>query len=191
MKTNKVAALLLAASLCAMTAGCTASNQEESEMPVVSPSAAVSQKPTQSGFANGNTGVVGSQSVTLNAPQKQRITYQQGANNSVTFISSVDQLSAYQALAGDKLDAYDKDFFNDKALVLVKYTVNSGSTQVSLDSANRVSNVVSVHVDAQPSGDMGTTDMATWLMWAEVDKSLGECQWVLDGASGTGTGVTQ
>ena len=33
--------------------------------------------------------------------------------------------------------------------------------------------------------------MATWLLWAEVDKSLSDCQWVLDGASGAGSGVTK
>lgn len=190
MKTNRVAALLLAAAMCTITAGCTASNQEESSMPVVSPSAAVTEKPSQSGFANGSTGVVGSQSVTLESPQKLRINYQQGVGNSVTYVSSVDQLNTYGLYDSDKLAAYDDSFFENKGLVLVKYTVNSGSTQVSLGSADRVNNMVSVHVDAQPAG-IGTSDMATWLLWAEVDKSLGDCQWVLDGASGTGTGVTQ
>lgn len=190
MKTNKLAALLLAGAMCAITAGCTASNQEESSMPVVSPSAAVTQKPSQSGFASGGTGAVGSQSVTLSNSDKLRITYQQGAANSVTCVTSVDQLKNYEQYGSDKLAAYDDSFFDSKALVLVKYTTNSGSIQISLDNATRVSDMVSVHVDAQSSG-MGTSDMATWLLWAEVDKSLGDCQWVLDGASSTGTGVTQ
>lgn len=159
-------------------------------MPLTSPSAAISEKPSKSGFAGGGTGAVGSQSVTLANSDKLRITYQQGAGNSVTCVSSVDQLNRFGLYGSDKLAAYDNNFFDSKALVLVKYTVNSGSTQLSLDSATQVSNMVSVHVDAQSSG-MGTSDMATWLLWAEVDKSLSDCQWVLDGASGTGTGVTE
>lgn len=159
-------------------------------MPLTSPSAAISEKPSKSGFAGGGTGAVGSQSVTLEGSDKLRITYQQGVGNSVTCVSSVDELNRFGLYGSDKLAAYDKHFFDSKALVLVKYTVNSGSTQLSLDSATQVSNMVSVHVDAQSSG-MGTSDMATWLLWAEVDKSLSDCQWVLDGASGTGTGVTE
>ena len=190
MKSNKLAALLLAAAMCTITAGCTSSPQEESSMPLTSPSAAISEKPSQSGFAGGGTGAVGSQSVTLANSGKLRIAYQQGAGNSVTCVSSVDQLNRFGLYGSDKLAAYDKHFFDSKALVLVKYTVSSGSTQLSLSSATRVSNMVSVHVDAQSAG-MGTSDMATWLLWAEVDKSLSDCQWVLDGASGTGSGVTE
>ena len=144
----------------------------------------------RSGFAGGGTGAVGSQSVTLENSGKLRIAYQQGAGNSVTCVSSVDQLNRFGLYGSDKLAAYDKHFFDSKALVLVKYTVSSGSTQLSLSSATRVSNMVSVHVDAQSAG-MGTSDMATWLLWAEVDKSLSDCQWVLDGASGAGSGVTK
>lgn len=189
MKNKKLAALLLAAAMCTITVGCTSSPQEESSMPLTSPSAAISEKPSKSGFAGG-TGAVGSQSVTLEGSDKLRITYQQGAGNSVTCVSSVDELNRFGLYGSDKLAAYDNNFFDSKALVLVKYTVNSGSTQLSLDSATQVSNMVSVHVDAQSSG-MGTSDMASWLLWAEVDKSLSDCQWVLDGASGTGTGVTE
>lgn len=189
MKNKKLAALLLAAAMCTITVGCTSSPQDESSMPLTSRSAAISEKPSKSGFTGG-TGAVGSQSVTLEGSDKLRITYQQGVGNSVTCVSSVDELNRFGLYGSDKLAAYDNNFFDSKALVLVKYTVNSGSTQLSLDSATQVSNMVSVHVDAQSSG-MGTSDMATWLLWAEVDKSLSDCQWVLDGASGTGTGVTE
>lgn len=158
-------------------------------MPLTSPSAAISEKPSKSGFADGSTGAVGSQSVPLEGSGKLRITYQQGAGNSVTCVSSVDQLNRFGLYGSDELASYDDSFFDSKALVLVKYTVNSGSTQVSLGKATQVSNMVSLQVDTQPAG-IGTSDMATWLMWAEVDKSLSNCQWVLDGASGTGTGVT-
>lgn len=190
MNNRKLAALLLAASLCTMTVGCTSSPQEESSMPLTSPSAAISEKPPQSGFAGGGTGAVGSQSVTLEGAQKLRIPYQQGMGNSVTCVSSVEELERYGLYGSDKLAAYDNHFFDSKALVLVQYTVNSGSTQLSLGSATRVSNLVSVHVDVQPAG-IGTADMATWLLWAEVDTSLSDYQWVLDGASGAGTGVTE
>lgn len=159
-------------------------------MPLTSPTAAISQKPSQGSFAGGGTGTVGSQSVTLSSPQKLRITYQQGVPNSVTCVSSVEQLNTYGLYGSEKLASYDEAFFESRALVLVKYTVNSGSTQLSLGSATQVSNMVSVHIDAQPAG-IGTADMATWLLWAEVDKSLSSCQWVLDGADNTSTGATQ
>lgn len=190
MNKHLLAALLLSAALCIAATGCTTSKQEENDMPLTSPTAAVSQKPSQSGFAGGGTGTVGSQTVALNSPQKLRITYQQGVPNSVTCVSSVEQLNAYGLYGSEKLADYDEDFFQDSALVLVKYTVNSGSTQLSLGSATQVSNMVSVHIDAQPSG-IGTSDMATWLLWAEVDKSLSSCQWILDSADNTSTGVTQ
>lgn len=189
MNKRPLAALLLAAALCTLATGCGTTKQEESSMPLTSPSAAVSQKPTQSGFAGGGTGAVGSDTVTLESPQKLRITYQQGTPNSITCVSSAEQLKAYGLYGSETLAAYDDSFFDSKALVLVKYTVNSGSTQLSLGSATQVSNMVSVHVDAQSSG-MGTADMATWLLWAEVDKSLSSCQWVLDTADNTTTGVT-
>ena len=189
MKSNKWILLLVAASMCAITTGCTGSKQEESPMPLISPSASISQKPTQGSFAGGGTGAVGSQLVTLSAPQKLRITYQQGVSDSVVCVSSVEELHAYGLYGSQTLAAYDEAFFQDKALVLVKYTVNSGSIQLSLGEATQVNQVVSVKVDAQLDG-MGTSDMATWLLWAEVDKSLSDCQWVLEGGSHAGNTVT-
>lgn len=158
-------------------------------MPLTSPSAAVSQKPSQSGFAGGGTGAVGSSTVTLESPQQLRIAYQQGTPNSITCVTSAQQLNTYGLYGSEKLASYDDSFFDRKALVLVKYTVNSGSAQLYLGSAIQVSNMVSVRIDAQSSG-MGTTDMATWLLWAEVDKSLSQCQWVLDSADNTSAGAT-
>lgn len=189
MNKHPLAALLLAAALCAVATGCSTSKQEESSMPLTSPSPAVSQKPSQSGFAGGGTGAVGSNTVTLESPQQLRIAYQQGTPNSITCVSSVDQLKTYGLYGSEKLASYDDSFFDSKALVLVKYTVNSGSAQLSLGSATQVSNMVSVRIDTQSSG-MGTADMATWLLWAEVDKSLSEYQWVLESADRTTAGVT-
>lgn len=189
MNKRLLAAPLLAAALCTLATGCGTTKQEESSMPLTSPSAAVSPNPTQSGFAGGGTGAVGNDTVTLESPQKLRITYQQGTPNSITCVSSAEQLKAYGLYGSETLAAYDDSFFDSKALVLVKYTVNSGSTQLSLGSATQVNDMVSVHLDAQSSG-MGTADMATWLLWAEVDKSLSGCQWVLDSPGNATTGVT-
>lgn len=181
--------MLLAAFLCTVAAGCGASKQEESTMPLTSPTAAISQKPSHSGFAGGGTGSVGSTPVSLESPQTLRIDYQQGTPNSITYISSTEQLRTYGLYGSEKLAAYDEAFFDSKALVLVKYTVNSGSAKLQLDHAIRVSNIVSVSIDAQTS-DFGTTDMATWLLWAEVDPSLRDCQWVLEAAQTNPAGVT-
>lgn len=181
-------AMLLAAILCTVAAGCGASKQEESTMPLTSPSAAITQKPSHGSFAGGGTGSVGSTPVALESPQSLRIVYQQDTPNSITYISSMEQLRTYGLYGSEKLAAYDEDFFASKALVLVKYTVNSGSTKLQFGDAIRVSNMVSVSMEAQPA-DFGTSDMATWLLWAEVDPSLRDCQWVLDTAQINSGGI--
>ena len=87
--------------------------------------------------------------------------------SSVRYITSVDQLPDHEALAG-----YDEAYFENKALVLVKETTSSGSVQVGIASIE--GGVVTLSHE-MPEGDV-TADMATWLLWAEVDAGL-EYEW--------------
>lgn len=90
-----------------------------------------------------------------------------GNISSVRYITSADQLPEHEALAG-----YDAAYFENKALVLVKETVTSGSVRVGIAS---IENGV-VTLSHEMAGQLGTADMATWLLWAEVEAGL-EYDW--------------
>lgn len=91
-----------------------------------------------------------------------RVAYN-GNVSSVRYITSADQLPDHEALA-----AYDEAYFETKALVLVKESVSSGSVKVGIASID--DGVVTLSHELP--GDAGTADMATWLLWAEVDAGL-------------------
>ena len=86
-----------------------------------------------------------------------------GNVSSVRYITSVEQLPTHAEFA-----AYDEAYFETKALVVVLESVSSGSVQVGIES---IENGV-VTLSHTLSGDVGTTDMATWLLWAEVEQGL-------------------
>lgn len=90
-----------------------------------------------------------------------------GNVSSVRYITSVDQLPTHEALA-----AYDAAYFENKALVIVYESVNSGSIRVDIAS---IDNGV-VTLSHEMPGELGTADMATWMLWAEVDAGLA-CEW--------------
>ena len=101
----------------------------------------------------------------MSATGAQRIEYRQNAS-SVRYITRVADLPAYEALDGYRSEEY----FETKALLVVVDTVTSGSVKVSIDSVGNGT----VTLAKEMSGDVGTTDMATWLLWAEVDQGLTE-----------------
>ena len=78
---------------------------------------------------------------------------------------------------------YDEAFFAQYALLVVTDTVNSGSIQVNIHSVTRDGDTVTVTLSKEMPGDVGTADMATWLLWATVSKDLADCQWVLAGGA--------
>ncbi|MBQ8236724.1 MAG: hypothetical protein IJZ39_01045 [Oscillospiraceae bacterium] len=100
--------------------------------------------------------------IDLGATGCVRVAYN-GAISSVRYITSVEQLPDHEALA-----AYDEAYFADKALIVVYETVGSGSVRVGIES---IENGV-VTLSHELPGDAGTADMATWLLWAEVDTGL-------------------
>ena len=95
----------------------------------------------------------------------QRIEYKQNAS-SVRYITRVEDLPAYEALDGYR----NAEYFETKALLVVVDTVTSGSVKVAIDSVGNGT----VTLRKEMSGDAGTADMATWLLWAEVDQGLAE-----------------
>lgn len=101
-----------------------------------------------------------------------RVEYQ-GNVSSVRYITSVDQLPVYEEFA-----AYDEAYFETKALVVVLESVSSGSVRVGIES---MENGV-VTLSHELSGDVGTTDMATWLLWAEVEQGL-DYEWAVANAA--------
>ena len=107
-------------------------------------------------------------------PGKVRIGYQ-GSRSYVRYITSADQLPDEEALAG-----YDAAFFAEHALLIVVETVSSGSMQLELSSVTVSGSEATVTLSREMPGDVGTADMATWLLWAEVEKGL-NYTWTLEG----------
>ena len=100
----------------------------------------------------------------------QRIGYS-GIVSSVVYVTSPAQLPQNEAFS-----KYDEAFFREHALVLVTDTVGSGSIRVGIERITLSGNTAYVKVSREMPGDIGTADMATWLIWAEVEAGL-TCQW--------------
>ena len=58
-------------------------------------------------------------------------------------------------------------------------TVSSGSVQLEIGGIYRDGDTATVKLNRAMSGDFGTADMATWLLWVEVDAGL-ELTWKLE-----------
>lgn len=102
------------------------------------------------------------------AQGKARITYN-GNESTVRYVTSVSELPSYQ-----QLSQYDDAFFQDHALVVVTESVSSGSVDVKIDSIRYTDtkNSVVLYHSALQDDQAGTNDMATWLLWAEVDRDI-------------------
>lgn len=107
-------------------------------------------------------------------PGKARVSYE-GNRSYVRYITSVAELPEEEVLA-----VYDEAFFEHSALLLVVETVSSGSIRVEMGDIFLSGDTARVTLKREMSGDVGTADMATWMLWAEVEKGL-SCGWELDG----------
>ena len=111
-------------------------------------------------------GGLGAQEIQVaGATGAERIEYKQNAS-SVRYITRVEDLPDYEALDGYR----NEEYFQTNALLVVVDTVTSGSVKVAIDSVGNGT----VTLSKEMSGDVGTADMATWLLWAEVDQGLEE-----------------
>lgn len=100
----------------------------------------------------------------------QRIGYS-GLRSNVVYVTSTAQLPKLEVFA-----KYDAEFFREHALVLVTDTVGSGSVRVGIERITVSGNTAYVTVSRNLPGEVGTSDMATWYIWAEVETGL-SLQW--------------
>lgn len=107
---------------------------------------------------------------------KVRLTYE-GNRSYVRYVTSVEDLPPEGSWTG-----YDETYFETKALLIVVETLTSGSVQVELEAIRMEGDTANVHIKRTMEGDVGTTDMATWMLWAEVEKGL-EYNWTLANAT--------
>ena len=149
------------AGLCLALAGCAAPQAAETTVPQTS---VVSTVTTQAAdpAADGP--------VAFSGAGKVRVEYQ-GNRSGVVYVTEPSQLPDVA-----ELKKFDEAFFEDHALVLVTDTVSSGSVRIELDKIAARDGTASVTLNRTMPGDAGTTDMATWLLWAEVEPGL-EYQW--------------
>ena len=112
---------------------------------------------------------------------KLRLEYT-GSRSSLTYVNSVDQLPDYAELA-----EYDAAFFEKHALLLVVDTESSGSIQVGFASIDPSTGTVTL--SREMNGDVGTMDMATWLLWAVIDRD-DSVTWSLENPSAGGSNLS-
>ena len=110
--------------------------------------------------------MVPGESLAFANPGKVRIAYT-GNVSYVKYITSVEQLPDVEALAG-----YDAEYFENHALLIVVETYSSGSMQVELEDIRVSGDTAVMSLKRTMDGEVGTADMATWLLWAEVEKGL-------------------
>lgn len=94
-----------------------------------------------------------------------------GNVSSVRYITSASQLPDYPELA-----VYDEAYFREHALVLVMETVTNGTVEVGISGIDLEGNTATVRLSHELKGDVSTTVMTTWLLWAEVETGL-EYSW--------------
>lgn len=105
--------------------------------------------------------------------QTKRIPFA-GIRSGVTYVTDPVQLPKDEAFAG-----YDAEFFRSRALILVLDTVGSGSVRVGIRDIRVQGNTASVILSRTMAGTVGTADMATWYVWAEVEQGL-RYSWSVD-----------
>ena len=96
-----------------------------------------------------------------------------GNRSGIRYVTDPTQLPDYPELA-----AYDEAYFRDHGLLLVTETVTSGSVNVEIQSIVTENGFATVTLDHKIPAGLGTADMATWLLWVEVDAGL-DLTWVL------------
>ena len=153
MKCKRLLALALAAALCIVAAACgTKNNEPDTPAKTDTPTAAPGGTQTVGDTGDGNV-------------------------SSALYVTSAAQLPDYP-----ELSAYDDAFFKDHALVLVQESVSSGSVEVGIESVSLKADhaaVVTLTHQGPGEGQVGTADMATWLLWTEVDTGLEDYQWTV------------
>lgn len=173
---KKTIAILLAVLL--LLTGCQGAVNETTSAPEVTDAAVEMTLPEEMTFPTipafgGIFGVLEGDEIPFANPGKTRIAYT-GPRSFVMYVTSVEKLPDQEALKD-----YDEAFFAEHALLVVVETVTSGSVQLELGSIYREGDIAMVKLNRTMPGEVGTSDMATWLLWAEVSRDL-DCSWFLD-----------
>lgn len=154
MKTIRCALWLCV--FCLLFPGCKSTQASQTDAPL----------PTGQTQPTTTAPTVPSGDISLHNPGKLRIPYTT-KRSGVRYITDASQLPDNAVF-----DKYDDAFFQNKALLLVTETVSSGSMQITIDSVSVNGSSAAVHLSRSMPGDVGTADMATWLLWVEVDAGL-------------------
>lgn len=194
---KKILCILLAAVLCVAAAGCRAAQEASDGSETTAAPATTASVPEESTAPTVEETLDWTEEAGIDVtvstegeaaalpfenPGKLRISYE-GNRSYVTYITDPLELPAYE-----ELEQYDAAFFADHALVLVVETVSSGSVQVDISSITVAGNAASVTLSRELKGDAGTADMATWMLWAEVEAGL-DYQWTVENPSIQSAGV--
>ena len=175
MKCKRLLALALAAALCIVAAACgTKNNEPDTPAKTDTPTAAPGGTQTVGDTGDGTVREDGS--YVPGQVDRLRLTYN-GNVSSALYVTSAAQLPDYP-----ELSAYDDAFFKDHALVLVQESVSSGSVEVGIESVSLKADhtaVVALTHQGPGEGQVGPADMATWLLWTEVDTGLEDYQWTV------------
>lgn len=99
-----------------------------------------------------------------------RITYDYNRSEAKV-ITNIQDLSPYNEIK--ELVKYDEDYFNTSSLLLIAQTTNSGSIGVSVEAIAAIDKVLKIKL-GYTVPEIGTADMATWLLWVELDKNYDE-----------------
>lgn len=108
----------------------------------------------------------------LGGTGRLRIAYT-GNRSGVRYVTDPSQLPDNPEFAD-----YDEAFFQERALVLVTETVTSGSAKVEIQSITVENGTAVVTLSHEMPTGLGTADMATWLLWAEVEAGQ-DYTWIL------------
>ena len=177
MKYKRLLTLVLAAALCIVAAACgTKNNAPGTDTPTKTDTPTAAPGGTQTVGDTGNGTVREDGSYVPGQVNRLRLTYN-GNVSSALYVTSAAQLPDYP-----ELSAYDDAFFKDHALVLVQESVSSGSVEVGIESVSlKDDHTAVVTLTHQGPGEeqVGTADMATWLLWTEVDTGLEDYQWTV------------
>lgn len=172
MKCKRLLALALAAALCIVAAAC--GTKPDTPAKTDTPTAAPGGTQTVGDTGDGTVREDGS--YVPGQVDRLRLTYN-GNVSSALYVTSAAQLPDYP-----ELSAYDDAFFKGHALVLVQESVSSGSVEVGIESVSLKADhaaVVTLTHQGPGEGQVGTADMATWLLWTEVDTGLEDYQWTV------------
>lgn len=148
------------------------STAAQTSFPVVS-------QPDKSGFAFAQPGFLSNGEVSLQKAGEARIEYKSSHTENVAWCVTDPQVVSGMQLEGLSCD---DDFFKDKALLFVRITTSSGSAMLDLSKAVLVGDDRLEVVYTCQMPQIGTADMCTKLLWAEVDRSLAQYRWSVYGS---------